>query len=62
MSNLVGTPNMSNLESGACDKDAPDPVEAVLSGREAEQEGQVHQGRVACTQSVIICIPQFNAL
>ena len=31
--------------SGACDKDAPDPVEAVLSGREAEQEGQVHQGR-----------------
>ena len=31
--------------SGACDKDAPDPVEAVLSGCEAEQEGQVHQGR-----------------
>ena len=40
--------------SGACDKDAPDPVEAVLSGREAEQAWQVHQGReetlLACQQ------------
>ena len=46
--------------SGACDKDAPDPVEAVLSGREAEQEGQVHQGReetlLACQQYKL----QFN--
>ena len=32
------------LESGACNKDAPDSVEAVLSGRETKQEGQVHQG------------------
>ena len=32
------------IKSGACDEDAPDSVEAVLSGREAKQEGQVHQG------------------
>ena len=30
--------------SGACDEDAPDSVEAVLSGCETKQEGQVHQG------------------
>ena len=31
-------------KSGACDEDAPDPVEEVLSGCQAKQEGQVHQG------------------
>ena len=45
--------------SGACDKDAPDPVEAVLSGREAEQKGKVHQGReetlLACQQCSQFC-------
>ena len=33
-------------KSGACDEDAPDPVEAVLSGCQAKQEGQVHQGNI----------------
>ena len=37
-------PNICNLESGAGNKDAPDSVEAVLSGCETKQEGQVHQG------------------
>ena len=41
---LYGDETIGIHESGACDEDAPDPVEAFLSGCQAKQEGQVHQG------------------
>ena len=41
---LYGDETIGIHKSGACDEDAPDSVKAVLSGCQAKQEGQVHQG------------------